>query len=105
MQERSNVLSIDELTNGKTFILKLKDRSGIPIQWVQTLHGEIAKRWYEIYQNSDWVSLRLEAASVFVNRVSETEAELSRRSNSCVVIRTDDVKLSELARPPGTLPS
>ena len=95
------MLSIDELTNGKTFIPKLKDGSGIPIQWVETLRGAIAARWYEIYQKSDWVSLRLEAASVFVNRVSEMEAELSRRSNSCVVIRTDDVKPNELARPDG----
>jgi len=97
------MLSIDELANGKTFILKLKDGSGIPIQWVQTLHGAIAKRWYEIYQNSDWVALRQEASGVFVNRVSEAEAERSRGASVCVVIKTDAVKLNELIRPHGML--
>jgi len=67
------MLSIDELANGMPFILELKDASGIPIQWLQTLRGAIARRWYEIYQRSDWVTLRLEAARVFLNRVTDAE--------------------------------
>jgi hypothetical protein len=97
------MLSIDELANGKTFILKLKDVSGIPIQWVETLRGAIARRWYEIYRNSDWDALRLEAASIFLHRVTELEADRSRRSSACVVIHTDAVKENELARPPGAI--
>jgi len=93
------MLSIDELAKGKVFILKLKDGSGIPVQWVQTLRGDVAARWYDIYQRSDWDALRLEASGIFVNRVSEPEAERSRRSSACIVIRTDAVKLNELTRP------
>jgi hypothetical protein len=94
------MLSIDELADGKPFLLELKDASGIPIQWQQTLRGAVAKRWYEIYQNSDWAALRLEAASVFLNRVSGAQAEHSVKSGLCVVIKTDAVKENELARPP-----
>jgi hypothetical protein len=92
------MLSIDELANGMPFILELKDAKGIPIQWVQTLRGAIARRWYEIYQRSDWVALRLEAAGVFLNRVTDAEAERSRKSTRCVVIKTDAVKENELVR-------
>jgi hypothetical protein len=94
-----NMLSIDELANGRTFILELKDSSGIPIQWVQTLRGIIAKRWYDIYRQSDWVALRLEGASVFLNRVTDAEAERSRKSGRCIVIKTDAVKENELIQP------
>jgi hypothetical protein len=97
------MLSIDELADGKTFILKLKDAGGIPVQWVETLRGDIARRWYGIYQKSDWVALRLEAAGVFVHRVSESDAERSRRASACIVINTDAVKENELANPSGAL--
>jgi hypothetical protein len=90
------MLSMDELANGRTFILELKDASGIPIQWLQTLRGAIAERWYDIYQKSDWVALRLEAASVFLNRVTDAEAQRSRKSDRCVVITTDAVKENDL---------
>jgi hypothetical protein len=93
------MLSIDELANGKTFILELKDASGIPIQWLQTLRGAIAKRWYDIYQKSDWVALRLEAASVFLHRITDAEARHSRKSGRCIVITTDAVNENELVRP------
>jgi hypothetical protein len=98
------MLSIDELANGETFILKLKDANGTPIQWMQTLRGDIAQRWYEIYEKSDWVALRLEAASVFLNRITDAEAELSCKSRRCFVIKTDAVKENELVRPRESLP-
>jgi hypothetical protein len=91
------MLSIDELANGRTFILELKDASGVSIQWLQTLRGALAKRWYEIYQTSDWVALRLEAGSVFLNRVTDAQAERSRKSGRCIVIKTEAVKENELA--------
>ena len=93
------MLSIDELAKGETFILKLKDASGTQIQWVQTLSGVAARRWYDIYQRSDWVALRAEAAGVFSNRVTDAEAERTQRSARCVVIETDAVKENELAHP------
>jgi len=98
------MLSTDELANGETFILKLKDANGTPIQWMQTLRGAIAQRWYEIYEKSDWVALRLEAASVFLNRVTDAEAERSCKARRCFVIKTDAVKENELVRPRETLP-
>ncbi|MGA3067536.1 MAG: hypothetical protein ABSF29_11895 [Tepidisphaeraceae bacterium] len=94
------MLSIDELANGKPFLLELKDTSGVAIQWQQTLRGAVAKRWYEIYRDSDWAALRLEAAGVFLNRVSPAQAEHSIKSGLCVVIKTDAVKENELVRPP-----
>jgi hypothetical protein len=99
------MLSIDELANGETFILKLKDANGTPIQWMQTLRGAVAQRWNEIYEKSDWVALRLEAASVFLNRVTDAEAERSCKSRRCFVIKTDAVKENELVRPSGALPA
>jgi hypothetical protein len=96
------MLNTEELAKGETFILKLKDASGIPIQWVETLHGAVAKRWFDIYQTSDWVALRLEATSVFHNRVTDVEAEQTRKSARCIVIKTDAVKENELVPPPGT---
>jgi hypothetical protein len=98
------MLSIDELANGETFILKLKDANGVPIQWMQTLSGVVATRWYDIYERSDWAALRLEAASVFLNRVTDAEAERTCKLKRCFVIKTDAVKENELVRPPGALP-
>jgi hypothetical protein len=97
------MLSMDELANGKTFILKLKDSSGMAIQWVQTLTGALARRWYDIYQRSDWAALKQEAGGVFLNRVTDAQAERSCKSGRCVVIKTDAVKENELVLPPGTL--
>jgi hypothetical protein len=94
------MLSIDELANGKTFVLKLKDASGTWIQWVQVLRGAIARRWYDIYRASDWVALRLEAAGVFLNPVTEAQADRSCKSGRCIVIKTETVKENELVRPP-----
>jgi hypothetical protein len=96
----NKMLSVDELADGKPFLLELKDASGIPIQWQQTLRGAVARRWYEIYRDSDWAALRLEAAGVFVDRVSAEQAEHSVKLGLCVVIKTDLVKENELVRPP-----
>jgi hypothetical protein len=97
------MLSIDELANGKTFVLKLKDASGTSIQWVQVLSGAIARRWYEIYQTSDWGALKLEAAGVFLHPATEAEADRSCKSGRCIVIKTEAVKENELVRPSETL--
>ncbi len=90
------MLSIDELANGMPFILKLHDAQGIATQWVESLRGPTARRWYDIYRNSDWTALRAEAASIFHNSVTVEEAEKSRRAGRCIVIRTDAVNANDL---------
>jgi hypothetical protein len=90
------MLSNDELTDGMPFILQLPDVAGKPVWWLQTLKGDVARRWYEIYRRSDWATLRLEAAGMFLNRVSQSEAERARTSERCVVIKTDQVNESQL---------
>jgi hypothetical protein len=98
------VLSKDEIANGRTFILKLWDAEGKPTQWVETLRGEIARRWYEIYTTSNWEALRLEAADTFHRDVNEAEAEATRmtRGQRCIFIHTRSVKPDELAVGRGT---
>ena len=92
------MLSPDELKDGMTFILQLADAAGDPVQWVETLRGETAKRWYQIYQQSDWAALRCEAADVFHRRVTEAEAQTVRTARQrCVFIHTPAVKADELA--------
>jgi len=90
------MLSNDELTRGMPFILHLRDTTGGRSTWMETLRGEIARRWYEIYRQSDWATLRLEATGVFHHRVTAAEAERVRHAGRCVVIRTDLVDASEL---------
>ena len=98
------MLSRDELKDGMTFILQLPDASGDPVQWVETLRGDTAKRWYEIYRRSDWTALRAEAADVFHRRVTSVEAEAVRTSrNRCVFIHTPAVNADELAAGHGSL--
>ncbi len=97
------MLSTDELANGKTFVLKLKDASGTSFQWVQVLRGAIARRWYDIYRASDWVALRLEAAAVFLKPVTEAQADRNCKTGQCIVIKTEAVKENELVRPPENL--
>jgi hypothetical protein len=71
------------------FILKLADVDGTPRQWVETLSGDTARRWYNIYRDSNWCALREEHAEVFRHAVSEEEADQVRRSRRCVVIKLD----------------
>src|SRR5690242_7072083 len=91
------MLSKDDLANGTTFILKLRDATGAPVQWVETLRGDLAARWYEIYRASDWQALRAGAAGVFVHAVTEEAAELARRAHRCIVIRPSAMRVEELA--------
>ena len=91
------MLTRDEIRDGMTFILKLKDTAGASVQWVEKLRGETALRWYDIYQRSDWNALRNEAGAVFTHAVAEAEAESVRTSrNRCIYIHTSDVKANEL---------
>ena len=93
------MLSKDELANGTTFILKLTDAAGAPAQWVASLRGKMAIKWYEIYQRSDWEALRARGSQVFHHRVTEAEAERVRNSGRCIVIHTPEVKAEEIEAP------
>ena len=68
------MLSNDELTEGMPFVLKLWDTAGVATEWHETLSGDLARRWYDIYRRSDWDALRREAPGVFRHRVDETPA-------------------------------
>jgi hypothetical protein len=93
------MLSNDELDGGTTFILKLWDGAGKPSQWVETLRGATAKRWYQIYRRGDWNALRAEAASVFRNDISAQQLdELLHLRARRVYIHTLAVRTHELTR-------
>jgi hypothetical protein len=96
------MLSPDEVRDGTTFILQVAgpggDRGDAPVQWVETLRGDTARRWYDIYRHSDWTALRAEAADVFHRRVDEAEvAALRAGPRRCVFIHTPAVAADELA--------
>ena len=92
------MLSPDEFENGITFVLELDAASGNHVRWLETLRGETAKRWYQIYRESDWAALRMEAADVFHRQVSEEEATAVRHERRrCVFIHTDAVHAEELS--------
>ena len=98
------MLTPDELKDGMTFILQLADAGGDRVQWVETLRGETAQRWYEIYRRSDWPALRAEAADIFHRRVTEAEAQAVRSArHRCVFIHTPAVNADELARGRGSV--
>jgi hypothetical protein len=97
------MLSKDDLTNGTIFILKLQDAAGTPLQWVETFHGDLAMRWYDIYRRSDWQALRAGAARVFTHPVTEAAAELVRRADRCVVIKPPHLRVDELSTTPEVL--
>jgi hypothetical protein len=98
-QMELTMLSKDELLDGMPFILKLRGAAGAPMQWVETLRGDVARRWFEISRTSNWPALRAEAAVVFRNSVSEEEAEKIRRSRRCLVIHPPGMKADELLAP------
>ena len=92
------MLSKDELSGGMTFILKLWDAVGVPTQWVETLEGATARRWYRIYRRSDWEALRAEAAGVFRHPVTEDAVrEVLKQQKRCIYIHTLMVEPVELA--------
>lgn len=97
------MLSKDEIDGGMTFILRLWDAVGDSTQWVETLRGDVARRWYEIHRSSDWEALRGEAAGVFHNRVTDDEAAKVLKSQSrCIYIHTQMVEAGEVAELAGT---
>ena len=92
------MLSKDEISAGMTFILKLWDTDGVARTWIETLRGDTARHWFEIYRSSDWSALRDEARDVFHRSVTEPEAEAVRTSrNRCVYIQTHAVISNDLA--------
>jgi len=92
------MLSKDELDGGMTFILKLWDAVGVATQWVESLEGATARRWYGIYRRSDWEALRAEAAGVFRHPVTEDALrEVLKRQKRCIYIQTLMVEPAELA--------
>jgi hypothetical protein len=90
------MLSKDEQRDGRTFILKLRDAAGAEFYWVETLRGQTATRWYDIYRNSDWPALRSAALDVFHSRVSECAADKVQHARRCVVIHTPSVTVDQL---------
>jgi hypothetical protein len=92
------MLSKDELSDGMTFLLKLSDADGIGRFWVETLRGDTASRWYDIYRNSNWEALRTEARDVFHRSITNAEAEAILTSRyRRIYIHTDSVTSNELA--------
>lgn len=92
------MLSKDEISDGMTFILKLWDADGVASLRMETLRGDTAKRWFEIYRSSNWDALRVEALDVFHRNVTDAEAEAVRTSrNRCIYIQTHSVISNELA--------
>ena len=95
------MISHDELTNGMTFVLQLRNAAGVASQWMETLRGDVARRWYEIYRSSDWPALRLEAASVFRHSVTEAQMDNYLKAETrCISIQTPSVKVEELSAAP-----
>ena len=93
------MLSNDEIDGGATFILKLWDGEGKSSQWVETLRGATARRWYDIYRSGDWNALRAEAAGVFRNGITEQRLdELLKLRARRVYIHTLAVRSHELTR-------
>jgi hypothetical protein len=95
------MISDDELQKGMPFILQLRNSSGIKSQWMETLRGDVARHWYDIYQSSDWETLRLEATSVF--RHSLTDAQLQtfiKTEVRCILIDTKLVRIEDLHNAP-----
>ncbi|HEX8522044.1 MAG TPA: hypothetical protein VF669_07295 [Tepidisphaeraceae bacterium] len=93
------MLSKDELSNGMTFILKLTDAAGAPVQWIASLRGDTAVYWFEVYRRADWAALRSHGGEVFHDRVTEAHAEHVRKSARCIVIHTPEVKAEEVSPP------
>ena len=100
------MLSNDELTDGMPFVLTLWDAAGTASHWVETLRGDVASRWYQIYRTSDWQALRLEGPAVFHTHVSEAEASKFRSyGRRCIFLHTTTVASAVMfdARPPASV--
>lgn len=93
------MLSDDELRDGMPFILQLRNSIGIAFQWMETLRGDMARHWYEIYQSSDWQALRIEASGVFRNAVTEIQMrDFINTETRYISIQTPLVTVEELRR-------
>jgi hypothetical protein len=55
------MLTPDDLKNGIVFILQFKAADGALVTWLETLRGDRAARWYDLYRRSDWDSVRANA--------------------------------------------
>lgn len=100
------MISNDELHDGMTFILQLRNSAGIASQWMETLRDEVARHWYNIYQSSDWEALRMEAAGVFRHPVTETQRDdFLRTAGRCISIHTSTLKVEDLQSLPAPQPS
>jgi hypothetical protein len=73
------MLSPDDLKNGMVFILQLQAADGAAVTWLETLRGDSAARWYDLYRRSDWDSVRAEAGDIFRHRASEAELQAVRK--------------------------
>jgi hypothetical protein len=91
------MISDDELKDGMPFLLQLRDASGTNSQWLETLHGDLAMHWYDIYRFSNWEALRMEAAGVFQHPLTEVEMQDFYKTKArCISISTPSVKVEEL---------
>jgi hypothetical protein len=98
------MLSNDELVNGTPFTLKLWDAVGAPTEWSETLSGDLARRWYDIYRRSDWEALRREGPAVFHHRVDGTVAGHARPyGERRVLINTRALNAAEMGAAVGGL--
>lgn len=68
--------------------IRLWDAAGVPSQWVETLTGDGARRWYDIYRRSDWDALRADAPGAYTHRATGVEAAAALKSGRCVYIHT-----------------
>jgi hypothetical protein len=91
------MISDDELHDGMPFVLQLRNCANVASQWMETLRGDIARRWYDIYRTSDWNALRTEAAGVFHNPVTDAQMhDFLKTEPRCIFIHTLLVKVEEL---------
>ena len=91
------MLSNDELANGMPFILRLWDGAGAPFHWIETLRGDVARQWYQIYWASDWEALRSQGPATFRNRASDADVARARSyGKRSVVIHTTAVRAEEI---------
>jgi len=92
------MLSPDDLKNGIVFILQLQAADGAPVTWLETLRGDSAARWYDLYRRSDWHSVRAEAADVFLHRATDAELQAVRKlRRRRVFIHTSDIRADDVA--------
>ena len=98
------MLSHDELTDGMIFVLSLSDETGGRHHWVETLRGDVARRWHDIYRRSNWDALRAEAAGVFRRPATDAEAAAVLKARvRRIVIRPPAVRFEELATSPAAV--